>query len=85
MKSTSSISYLNSAAVMRAWALFDTANSAHALVIAAAIFPAYYLNITDEEIFFLGQKWKDSTLYALGYFIFLSGRCSDFPIIIRNS
>jgi MFS transporter, UMF1 family len=54
----------NKKSTLRAWAFFDTANSAHALVIAAAIFPAYYLKITDDWINVLGYSVRNSTLYA---------------------
>jgi MFS transporter, UMF1 family len=54
----------NKKSTLRAWVFFDTANSAHALVIAAAIFPAYYLKITDEWINVLGYSVRNSTLYA---------------------
>jgi MFS transporter, UMF1 family len=54
----------NDKRTLRAWALFDTANSAHALVIAAAIFPAYYLKVTDEWISVMGFEVKNSSMYA---------------------
>jgi MFS transporter, UMF1 family len=55
----------NNRVEMNAWALFDTANSAHALVIAAAIFPAYYLNVSNETVDVGGFLIKSSTIYAL--------------------
>lgn len=50
--------------VHNAWAIFDSANSVHALVITAAIFPAYFLNVTDETLSFAGISMYNSTLYA---------------------
>lgn len=50
--------------VHNAWALFDSANSVHALVITAAIFPAYFLKVTDETLRFAGISMYNSTLYA---------------------
>jgi MFS transporter, UMF1 family len=47
-----------------AWAFFDWANSAYALVITVAIFPAYFLAKTDDVVSILGFKMADSTLYA---------------------
>ncbi len=58
------MSMKNNRVTMNAWALFDTANSAHALVIAAAIFPAYYLNISDETVKVFGTAIQSSTVYA---------------------
>lgn len=53
------------------WAFFDWANSAYALVITVAIFPAYFLEITgdgkDETIDYvhvLGLQMSNSTLFA---------------------
>lgn len=55
---------LNDKRVINAWALFDWANSAFALVITVAIFPAYYIAVTDEEINLLGITMSNSALYA---------------------
>ncbi len=49
---------------IRAWAFFDWANSAFALVITVAIFPAYYIAVTDEQIPILGTQLSNSALYA---------------------
>lgn len=54
---------LNNPRTLRGWALFDAANSAHALVLTAAIFPAYFVNVTDAELSFLGIRMANSTLY----------------------
>ncbi|HMQ46618.1 MAG TPA: MFS transporter [Saprospiraceae bacterium] len=61
---TSSKPVLNDQRIIRAWAFFDWANSAFALVITAAIFPAYYMAVTDDEVRFLGIQTSDSALYA---------------------
>lgn len=55
---------LNDKRVINAWALFDWANSAFALVITVAIFPAYYIAVTDEQINLLGMQVSNSALYA---------------------
>lgn len=46
------------------WAFFDWANSAYALVITVAIFPGYFLNVTDDKVRVMGYEMSDSTLYA---------------------
>ncbi len=46
------------------WAFFDWANSAYALVITVAIFPGYFLTLTNDEVNVFGLKMSDSTLYA---------------------
>ena len=55
---------LNDKRVINAWALFDWANSAFALVITVAIFPAYYIAITDDFVTFLGIRMSNSAMYA---------------------
>jgi len=50
--------------VIRAWALFDWANSAYSLVISTAIFPIYFLAIAPDEINIFGNTIADSTLYS---------------------
>lgn len=55
---------LNDRRVINAWALFDWANSAFALVITVAIFPAYYIAVTDREVTFLGMHMSNSAMYA---------------------
>ncbi len=54
----------NKKSTLRAWVFFDTAKTEHALLITAAIFPAYYLKIADEWINVLGYSVRNSTLYA---------------------
>ena len=50
MSSAGSPILVNDKKTIRAWAIFDWANSAYALVITAAIFPGYFLAITDDTI-----------------------------------
>ena len=55
---------LNNKKVINAWALFDWANSAYALVITTAIFPAYFIGVTDPIIHIGGFQTSNSSLYA---------------------
>lgn len=50
--------------VINGWAFFDWANSAYALVITVAIFPGYFLELTNDTVTVLGFQMSDSTLYA---------------------
>ena len=50
--------------VTTAWTFYDWANSAFALVITAAIFPAYFEKSTDEFINIGGVMVSNSSLYA---------------------
>ncbi len=54
----------NDRRILNGWVMFDWANSAFALVITAAIFPAYFLEVTDEVIHFLGMEISNSSLFA---------------------
>ncbi len=55
---------LNNPRTINAWAFFDWANSAFALVITAAIFPAYFTAVTDDQVRVLGISMSNSSLYA---------------------
>jgi len=55
---------VNDKKTIRAWAIFDWANSAYALVITAAIFPGYFLTVTDQKINVLGTELTNATLYS---------------------
>lgn len=55
---------LNDKKVIRAWALFDWANSAYSLVISTAIFPIYFLAVAPERIQIFGTEWSNSALYS---------------------
>ncbi|MCB0639498.1 MAG: MFS transporter [Lewinella sp.] len=54
----------NDRRVINGWAMFDWANSAFALVITVAIFPPYFLEVTDETVRLLGLSMSNSSLYA---------------------
>jgi UMF1 family MFS transporter len=54
----------NNPRVINGWAFFDWANSAYALVITVAIFPGYFLELTNDTVNVLGFRMSDSTLYA---------------------
>lgn len=55
---------LNNPRTINGWAIFDWANSAYALVISSAIFPAYYVNVTDDFIPIGNLMLSNSALYA---------------------
>ena len=63
----------NNKRTIKAWALFDWANSAYALVISTAIFPVYFTEYAPDEITIMGITSSDSSLYAysvaFAYFI----------------
>lgn len=61
----------NNPYTIRGWAFFDWANSAYALVITVAIFPAYFLSVTGDNnpatvdyVRFLGMYLPNSALFA---------------------
>ncbi len=60
---------LNVPKVIRAWCLYDWANSVYSLVIISAIFPVYYKAVTTSEttgdmVSFLGFSIQNSVLYS---------------------
>ncbi|WP_183559356.1 MFS transporter [Mucilaginibacter sp. SP1R1] len=62
----------NNKRTIRAWAMFDWANSAYNLVITSTIFPAYYVAITSnakngDKVMFFGKSFINTALsnYAL--------------------
>jgi UMF1 family MFS transporter len=55
---------LNNKRIINAWAFFDCANSSYALVISVAIFPAYFLSVTTDQIDFGNFQISNSALYA---------------------
>lgn len=64
----------NNKKVIRAWAMFDWANSAYNLVITSTIFPAYFTAITTTEangdkVTFFGRSFVNTALsnYALAF------------------
>lgn len=54
----------NNPKIINGWAFFDWANSAYALVITVAIFPGYFLELTNDTVDVFGLSMSDSTLYA---------------------
>jgi UMF1 family MFS transporter len=68
----------NNPKTIRAWAMFDWANSAYNLVITSTIFPAYYTAITTtnehgDKVMFMGHEFVNTALsnyvLAVAYFI----------------
>jgi MFS transporter, UMF1 family len=60
---------LNKPSTIRAWCMYDWANSVYSLVITSAIFPVYYQSVTtsisgSDQIIFLGQTVRNSVLYS---------------------
>ncbi len=55
---------VNDRRVINGWAFFDWANSSFALVITAAIFPAYYMQVTDDWVQLGPLSMPNSSLYA---------------------
>lgn len=55
---------INDKRIIHGWALFDWANSSFALVITAAIFPAYYAAVVSDTVPIFGKNVSDSSLYA---------------------
>jgi UMF1 family MFS transporter len=61
-------SKLNDPKIVRAWTMYDWANSVYSLVIVTAIFPIYFKEVavegTSDMITFLGFKILNSNLYS---------------------
>ena len=55
---------LNNKKTINAWALFDWANSAYALVISTAIFPIYFIQYTPDIIILGSFQFSNSALYS---------------------
>ncbi|HET7180268.1 MAG TPA: MFS transporter [Chryseosolibacter sp.] len=68
MTPTESRLQLNNPKTVRAWCMYDWANSVYSLVITSAIFPVYYKAVAKTEgsdiISFLGLKILNSNLYS---------------------
>ena len=59
----------SNASVIRAWCMFDWANSVYSLVITSAIFPVYYQAVTtgadgSDRVVFFGYSIVNSVLYS---------------------
>ena len=55
---------LNNRRTINGWALFDWANSSYALVIAVAIFPIYFIDVTSDTIEFWGMTISNTSVYS---------------------
>lgn len=68
MTRTAPTPQLNNPRIVRAWYMYDWANSAYSLVIISAIFPVYYMAVTsvgeDHTINFLGVDIRNANLYS---------------------
>ncbi|MCS7029573.1 MAG: MFS transporter [Bacteroidia bacterium] len=60
---------LNQPKELRAWVLYDWANSVYSLVIATAIFPIYYESVVKEPLSFLGVQWQPTAIYTFAIMI----------------
>ena len=67
----------NNKRIIKGWAFYDWANSAFALVISVAVFPAYFINTTPDTIPILGMEM----LLFLLLFLFLQARRTRAPPI----
>lgn len=54
----------NDKKTIRAWAIFDWANSAYSLVISTAIFPVYYTTIAPPQVSVGGSEIASSSLFS---------------------
>ncbi len=68
-KQQPSIPQLNNPKIIRAWCMYDWANSVYSLVIISAIFPVYYKAIAvtesgSDHVLFLGFTIQNSVLYS---------------------
>lgn len=54
----------NNRRTINGWAMFDWANSAFALVITVAIFPPYFLSVTNDIIYIGSLEISNSSLFA---------------------
>lgn len=64
----STASSLNNPRIVRAWYMYDWANSVYTLVISSAIFPIYYKAVStvggNDQVNFLGFTIQNSVLYS---------------------
>lgn len=54
----------NDPKILRAWAMFDWANSAYALIIATAIFPVYFVKVTPDMISVGNRELSNAALFS---------------------
>ncbi len=55
---------LNNKETIRAWAIFDWANSAYALVISTAIFPPFFAAMTADQVDIWGMSISNTALFS---------------------
>jgi len=55
---------LNNKKTIRAWAIFDWANSAYALVISTAIFPPFFAAMTPDQVDIWGMSISNTALFS---------------------
>ncbi len=55
---------LDNKRTIKAWAMFDWANSAFALVITTAIFPIYFNSVVDKDFVLFGMEMSNSALFS---------------------
>lgn len=55
---------VNDRRTINGWAFFDWANSAYSLVISTAIFPIYFIAVTNDTIDIFGHSIENSALYS---------------------
>src|SRR6188474_1457658 len=59
---------LNNTKTVRAWYMYDWANSVYSLVISSAVFPIYYKEVTtvngNDHVVFAGITIQNSVLYS---------------------
>jgi UMF1 family MFS transporter len=68
MNGTGTVSQLNNPKTVRAWYMYDWANSVYSLVISSAVFPVYYKEVTtvngNDQVTFGGITIQNSVLYS---------------------
>src|ERR671911_224662 len=68
MNGVSIATHLNNPQTVRAWYMYDWANSVYSLVITSAIFPVYYMAVTsrgnNDIVGFLGFSVRSANLYS---------------------
>lgn len=62
------VTTINNPKTVRAWYMYDWANSVYSLVITSAIFPVYYKAVAktngSDDVYFFGAAIKNSSLYS---------------------
>jgi UMF1 family MFS transporter len=68
MNAATAVTTINNPKTIRAWYMYDWANSVYSLVITSAIFPVYYKAVAktngSDEVEFFGLFIKNSSLYS---------------------